>query len=156
RGQNLGEHGLIGDFRPWLHEEVVHLPLFLRLPGGEEAGRRVAHLTQTVDIAATILDACGIEKPADWPGHSLLPMCRSGGPVRSYVCMGNEYSEAAEYVLQTADVKIIVPQRILPGDPLRTPMFFVKPDDRWEVNNLWQQNLDYAEELEKTLHAYVA
>src|SRR5437870_7917088 len=54
RGQNLGEHGLIGNHRPWLHEEFVHLPLFVRLPGGAEGGRRVGHLTQPADVAATI------------------------------------------------------------------------------------------------------
>src|SRR5262249_1115973 len=32
-GQALGEHGLIGPHRPWLHDELVHVPLLLRLPG---------------------------------------------------------------------------------------------------------------------------
>src|SRR5439155_22980089 len=39
-GHPLGEHGQVGLHRPWLHEELVHLPLILRLPGGAEAGRR--------------------------------------------------------------------------------------------------------------------
>ena len=35
-GQALGEHGLVGPIRPWLHEEIVHLPLLVRLPGMAE------------------------------------------------------------------------------------------------------------------------
>src|SRR5262245_3342902 len=50
RGQNLGEHGLVGEARPWLHEELVHLPLIVHLPNRSEGGRRVSHLTQTSDL----------------------------------------------------------------------------------------------------------
>jgi arylsulfatase A-like enzyme len=155
RGQNLGEHGLIGDFRPWLHEEMVHLPLVIHMPGSEQAGRRVAHLTQSVDLAPTILDAQGLAKPDDWHGQSLLPLCRGDGPVRPYLCMGMKTDDVTEFALQTADLKIIMPKEVPPGDLLRGPMFFVKPDDRWEVNNLWQPNIDYAEQLEQTLQKYV-
>src|SRR5262249_19425064 len=38
-GQALGEHGIVGPHRPWLHEELIHVPLLVRLPGGAEAGR---------------------------------------------------------------------------------------------------------------------
>jgi hypothetical protein len=154
RGQNLGEHGLVGDVRPWLHEELVHLPLFIRLPGKAQAGRRVSHLTQSIDVPATILDALGKPRPEDWHGHSLLPMCRGGGPVRSYLCMGLQICDAIEYALQTPDEKVMVPL-VTNSDPLRNPMYFVKPDDRWEVNDIRQHYLDRAESLERTLREYV-
>jgi hypothetical protein len=57
-----------------------------------------------------------------------------------------------EFALQTPEEKIIVPH----GDADRLPMYFVKPDDRWEVNNLRQSDLERAEALEKTLHEYLA
>ena len=38
RGMALGEHGVVGDKRPWLHGELVHLPLLVRWPAGAEAG----------------------------------------------------------------------------------------------------------------------
>ena len=155
RGQNLGEHGLVGDFRPWLHEELVHLPLIVRLPEKAQAGRRVSHLTQTVDVPATILDALGIAKPEDWHGHSVLPMCNGGGPVRSFVCMGLQIGEAIEYALQTPDEKVILPVAVPASDPPRGPMYFVKPDDRWEVNDVRQHHLDRAEDLDRTLREFV-
>ena len=54
-GYPLGEHGQVGLHRPWLHEELVHLPLFLRLPGAEQAGRRVSGFTQPPDLFPTLL-----------------------------------------------------------------------------------------------------
>jgi len=156
RGQALGEHGMCGDFRAWLHEELVHIPLLVRLPHTEQGGRRVFHLTQSVDIPATILDFFGGAKPDQWHGRSLLPLCRGGGPVRDYACLALEVGESMEYALRTPDDAVLLPERVPTGDPAREPMYFVKPDDRWEVNNLRQSNLDYAEALEKTLRAYVA
>src|SRR5207247_11418638 len=32
RGFTLGEHGLVGASRPWLHEELVHMHYHIRLP----------------------------------------------------------------------------------------------------------------------------
>src|SRR5207248_419135 len=74
-GHPLGEHGQVGLHRPWLYEELVHLPLILRLPGGAEAGRRVAGFTQPPDLAPTLLDLFG-QKPAEAGGFSLLPLAR--------------------------------------------------------------------------------
>jgi arylsulfatase A-like enzyme len=156
RGQNLGEHGMVGDFRPWLFEEMVHVPLIVRLPQREQSGRRVAHLTQPVDIVATLFDVCRDEHPADWHGHSLLPLCRGGGPIRSYAVMAHWQPGAAELALQTPDVKIILPTEVPHDDPPRRAMLFVKPDDRWDVNDLRQQNLDDAEHMERTLMDFVA
>jgi hypothetical protein len=130
RGQNLGEHGLVGEARPWLHEELVHLPLIVRLPGGAEGGRRVPHVTQTSDLR----------------GDALLPLCRGGGPIREYVVTMSEAGE--EMALQTPHERIIV------GEGRQ--LYFVKPDDRWEVNDLWQPNIDHAEALARMLTAYVA
>src|SRR5262249_8868554 len=45
-GLPLGDHGIVGGSRPWLHEELVHLPLLVRLPDAAEAGRRVFGPTQ--------------------------------------------------------------------------------------------------------------
>jgi hypothetical protein len=130
RGQHLGEHGLVGEALPWLHEEFVHLPLLIHLPGGVEGGRRVSHLTQTSDLR----------------GEALLGLCRGGGPIRTYVVISSEAGE--ESALLTPHEKIIVGEG-------RT-LYYVKPDDRCEVNDLWQPNIDQAEPLARTLSEYIA
>jgi arylsulfatase A-like enzyme len=154
-GQALGEHGVVGPVRPWPHDEVIHLPLLLRLPGGNEAGRRVAALTQAVDLAPTLADAFGAPLPGAH-GHSLLPLARGQSEqVRDYACAGLEIGGAAGWCLRTPEWAFLVPAQ--PGaDGARGPQLYVKPDDRWEVNNVLQHHLERAEAMEQTLRAFVA
>ncbi len=150
RGLALGEHGVVGDAIGRLHEELVHLPLLIRLPQGEQAGRRIAALTQPVDLFATILEALGLAAP-EHHGHSLLPLARGEmAQVRDYAVCGFHMDQETEWVLRTPDWSLL-----LPGDDSgRRIQLFAKPEDRWEVNDLRQQYLDLAEGLEQTLRAW--
>jgi arylsulfatase A-like enzyme len=155
RGLPLGEHGVAGEHRPWLHEERVHLPLLLRLPGGAEAGLRVSALTQPVDLLPTLLDLLGQPGPPSH-GRSLLPLVRGEKEqVRAYACSGLELGEGLEWALRTPEWAFLLPLHTPPGDPPRGPQLYVKPDDRWEVNNVVQHRLEFAERLEQTLRAFV-
>jgi arylsulfatase A-like enzyme len=155
RGLPLGEHGAVGEHRPWPHEELIHLPLLLRLPGGGEAGLRVSALTQPVDLLPTLLDLLGQPVPESH-GRSLLPLVRGEREqVRAYACSGLEMGEGLEWALRTPEWAFLMPLRAPPDDPPRGPQLYVKPDDRWEVNNLVQHRLQFAERLEQTLRAFV-
>jgi hypothetical protein len=55
-----------------------------------------------------------------------------------------------EWMLRTPEWSFL-----LPVQSPRPPQLFVKPDDRWEVNNVYQHHLEYAEGLERTLRAFV-
>lgn len=61
-GQPLGNgehgHGLMRKFRPWPYEELVHIPLLIRVPGVGE-GERVTSFAQGCDVAPTVLDWFG-------------------------------------------------------------------------------------------------
>lgn len=154
-GQNLGEHGLVGTSRPWLHEELIHLPLLLHLPGAAEAGRRVAAFTQAVDLAATLADWLQAPLPGVH-GHSLLPLARGEvESVRPYACSGLQVGEAIEYALRTPEWAFLLPEKPSADDEGRSPQLYVKPDDRWEVNNVLQHHLELAEQLERTLRDFV-
>ncbi len=110
-GQNLGEHGIVGACRPWLHDELIHLPLLLRLPGAVEAGRRVAALTQAVDVTATLADWFHAPLP-DAHGRSLLPLARGEAEeIRPYACAGLQVGEAIEYALRTPEWAFLLPYR---------------------------------------------
>jgi arylsulfatase A-like enzyme len=155
-GQALGEHGIIGPYRPWLHDELIHVPLLMRLPGGAEAGRRVATLTQSVDLFPTLLDAFSIAPPP-CHGYSLLPLARGDvGAVRSHVCCGLRLGEREEWALRTPEWSFLLPVAAAPDDPPRTPQLYIKPDDRWEVNNVIQHQLELAERFEQTLRTFMA
>jgi len=152
RGVALGEHGVVGDKRPCLHSELVHLPLLMRWPAGAEAGRRVQTLTQPVDLMPTLLAAFGVNVPVVH-GHNLVPFLRSEEKlVRQYACSGLRRGQALEWFDTYAEWSFLLP---LCGDPPRGPQLYAQPEDRWEVNNVIQHHLELAEDLERTLREFV-
>jgi arylsulfatase A-like enzyme len=70
-GYLLGEHGWWAkSLMPWFNE-LVHLPMFLWDPRTGERGTRDEALSQTIDIAPTILRCFGLEPPSDMQGRDL-------------------------------------------------------------------------------------
>ena len=67
-GEEFLEHGKFGH-SDGLYEELVHVPLILRLPSGEFAGRRVATPVSILDVYPTILTAAGV--PLEGAHHGL-------------------------------------------------------------------------------------
>ena len=155
-GQALGEHGIVGSFRPWLHDELIHIPLLMRLPGGIGAGRSIAALTQSVDLHATLLDAFGVQAPPNH-GYSLLPLARTETEdMRAFACSFLKLGEREEWALRTSEWAFILPVAQAIDDPVRGPQLYVKPEDRWEVNNVLQHHLDLGERLEAMLREFMA
>jgi arylsulfatase A-like enzyme len=154
-GQQLGEHGVVGPARPWLHEEIVHLPLIVRLPGGAEAGRRVSALTQSVDLAPTLADVFETTLPSAH-GHSLVPLMQGDAEqVRDYAVAGHRLGNQGEWCLRAREWAFLLPEADEEAQPPRTPQLYVKPDDRWEVNNVAQHQPELVERMERTLRAFV-
>jgi arylsulfatase A-like enzyme len=154
-GQALGEHGIVGPCHPWLHEELVHLPLLIRLPGGIEAGRRVPALTQPCDLLPTLAELFGLT-PGPVQGQSLVPLLRGQvESVRPHACSALRHSSGEEWALRTLEWAFLLPIATNAEQAPRTPQLYVKPEDRWEVNNVIQHHLDLAEGLERTLRAFV-
>ncbi len=148
-GLPLGEHGAVGLVRPWPHDELAHIPLLMRLPKGEEAGRRVAALTQSVDLMATLLDAYSLP-PAPAHGHSLLPLARAAvEKVRDYACSGLEVGGAVEWALRSPEWAFLLPA----GGA--APRLYVKPDDRWELNDVIQHHPELADHMTAVLREFV-
>jgi arylsulfatase A-like enzyme len=72
-GTMLAEHRYwMKNFMP-MYNELVRIPLIVHLPGGEHAGKRVAALTQTIDLMPTFLDFHGCPAPPHIYGRSLRP-----------------------------------------------------------------------------------
>lgn len=54
------------------YEEMIHIPLILKLPGQAQAGKRVASISRAIDVMPTILDVLGVaDGPAAMQGASL-------------------------------------------------------------------------------------
>lgn len=71
-----GSHGFGSKVLPY--EEGARVPMILYDPRvkSAEQGRRSAAVTGNVDVAATILDLAGIDRPGYMDGRSLLPIVR--------------------------------------------------------------------------------
>jgi arylsulfatase A-like enzyme len=152
-GLPLGEHGVVGAVRAWAHEERIHVPLLLRLPG--TVPRRLDALTQAVDLAPTLAALFGVSLPGA-QGHDLLPLARGKvAALREYACSAVQAGEAVEWCLRTADFALLVPVRPADDDAGRLPQLYVKPDDRWEVNDVAQHHLEQIESLRRTLTEFV-
>lgn len=73
-GEEFGEHGRVGVHAYSLYDEVLRVPLVVRLPGAAYADRHVQAQVRLIDVAPTVLDAIGVQFALDAPGRSLLPL----------------------------------------------------------------------------------
>lgn len=76
QGFYLGEHGWYD--KRWMYEESMRMPLIVRWPGVIKPGERISSLVQNIDFAPTLLDAAGVEAPAEIQGESMIPLMRGG------------------------------------------------------------------------------
>jgi arylsulfatase A-like enzyme len=71
-GQNLGEK------KHWrkqsLWEESTRVPLMVKVPGHDSAGRQSKRVVSLLDVYPTLADLCGLPVPAKLEGQSLLPL----------------------------------------------------------------------------------
>lgn len=84
----LGEHGYYAKNYMPLYEEISHLPFFIWDPISGYRGERNDKLSQTIDIAPTLLDAFGMEKPNEMQGNSLLTVVRDQKENKDYALFG--------------------------------------------------------------------
>jgi len=71
-GEAFGEHGQIWEHNAEIYDEVVRVPLLLKLPDGAKAGERITRLVRTIDVAPTLLEVTGIPGGDGIQGESLL------------------------------------------------------------------------------------
>jgi arylsulfatase A-like enzyme len=111
-----------------LHEELVHVPLILRLPGRAEAGRHVWALTQPADLLPTLFEGFCIPS-SPMAGRSLLPLAQGEPAVwRQYACSCFENDSKLVRRLQSHEWSFVAADE--------SARLYMKPEDRWEVNDV--------------------
>lgn len=65
-----------------VHEGGIRVPCFIRWPASLQADRVVDRIAAHIDLAPTILDACGVARPGGvaFDGRSLLPLLTNQAP----------------------------------------------------------------------------
>lgn len=71
-GEEFWDHGSVGHGHS-VYDELLHVPLMLRIPGVTEGNAIIRGDVGLVDVAPTILDALGLPVPDTMSGHSFLP-----------------------------------------------------------------------------------
>lgn len=151
-GESLGEHGALGADEPGIHEELIHAPLFVRVPSSDQAGTRRSALVQNVDIGPTLLDWFGIPCPAtSTDGRSLLPLIQN----KVDAVRDTAYMNLADRVsgIRTAEFFYVR------GEPSQSGLFpvsgqlYEKPSDRWDMVDVASQYPEVVDDLESRLAA---
>ncbi|WP_282014672.1 sulfatase family protein [Marinifilum flexuosum] len=73
-GFSWGEHGLID--KRHFYEESVKVPFLVRCPELFKGGKTIEKMVQNIDVAPTILEMAGLNKPEYMPGHSFTPLLK--------------------------------------------------------------------------------
>jgi len=141
-GEGFLEHGA------WDHgndhfDEELHVPLFLRLPGGRGAGRHVSTAVSLVDLFPTLAALTGLEPPPDAQGRNLLPLVDGNGswPERPLFAA----SDGGRYSVRLGGWKLII------GHRLPHPYLIDVANDPRETTDLFTRRPDKVEELRKVL-----
>jgi arylsulfatase A-like enzyme len=145
RGFPLGEHRRVGGAEEILYGEAVHVPWLLRFPDGLGRLARSGALVQPGDLPATLLDWLGLGDRWRAPAsRSLLPLARGeADQVRAQLRLTTTSGAAA---IRTRDWQAIFPPDDEPAE------LYVKPDDRWEFNEVANRAPEVVAELREALH----
>ncbi|MBU5626147.1 sulfatase-like hydrolase/transferase [Oscillibacter sp. MSJ-2] len=84
----LTEHNWWGKICEPHYDELVHTPFFLWDPRSGARGVRRTALCQTIDIAPTLLEYFGVERPGDMLGIPLKETAASDKKIRDYALFG--------------------------------------------------------------------
>jgi arylsulfatase A-like enzyme/Tfp pilus assembly protein PilF len=151
-GEGLDDHG---EFQHgyFAYETCQHVPLLMRCPGVIPAGRQIAELVRTVDLAPTILELADLPALPEVSGVSVAPLL-SG---RSTGLQIGAYCETLEpyTVLRLSRVRTFTEEKWKyiwsPG-----PRLFDLETDPGELKNVIGEHPDTAASLRERLRVLIA
>lgn len=122
-GDAFYEHGFYGHGRA-PYDELIHVPLILKLPNSQHAGQRCPDLVELIDIFPTVTAAAGVTQSADLrfvQGRNLLPsLAGVGGVQRPYVFSDTQSLEIHNHYLSVRSQQWKYIQRHTPKRDVRT------------------------------------
>lgn len=107
-GEDFADHYAIGRHARSLYEEMLHVPLAIRVPG-RQSGRSIAAPVRMVDLLPTLLELTEVEPPRDasFEGQSLVPLLDGGDDAAPSVFYAENYSMANRAMIREGRWKYI-------------------------------------------------
>lgn len=155
-GFSFGEHGLID--KRHAYEESMRVPLLARCPELIKPGKKIKEIVLNIDIAPTILEMAGIQKPKNIEGRSFLNLMQDKQLAWRDTVYYEYYWENAfpqtptQFAVRTSRYKFIRSHGVWDIDQL-----YDLQEDPYEVNNLIRspQHQEIAEGLNKALWTWL-
>ena len=151
-GEELLDHNGIGHASTWknslLYDELIHIPLIIRIPGSKYKSAKIDSFVEQVDILPTFLDYFNLNYNKDkFDGKSFKPLLTGEGSwCKNYVfaastpcgwqCKEQEYKRYI-YSLRTKQYKLILDKS--PNNS-KFYLFDIKKDP-FENNNIYNNNI---------------
>jgi len=157
RGFPLGEHRRIGmTAEPELHNELLQMPLIVRMPNGESTALRSQSLVQPADVGATLSEWFGASDDNRHPSAmSLLP-----------ILLGERIETRWWAFSHTprGEVAMRTPAWLLLDDSVgeasssehTAARLYAKPDDRWELNDVADRVPEIASSMQRAANDCLA
>ena len=124
-GEEFDEHGVISHGQTY-YDAVVRTPLVIAAPGLPKPGASVPELVQNIDIAPTLAEMTGVDRPRGWSGRSLVPALTGRaepGPPRPAFCegawtfwIGSVVAEDRKFILVTPQERMLFDLGKDPGE----------------------------------------
>ena len=141
-GEMLGENNLWGKLGWW--DSSYRIPLIIHIPGQQPS--LINEMTESVDLAPTILDWLGGDIPLDWNGRSLLPYLNSQKnklSPKNYVVFDFDFRESTSFVVnkklapEECNLSVIRTEKWkYVHFPSLPSLLFSLEEDPYETNNL--------------------
>ena len=138
----LGEHGVVGSYQPTLNSEAIHVPLMIRWPGQKTAGVRNQNLVSPRMVTDAIRawfdsESSAAPVPLEFKLHREFTNLIPNKPAQAVFSIDESSDELLESI-QTQAWKLIRGKE---------HQLYVRPDDIWEVNDVYSRCRDIAQSL---------
>lgn len=156
---NAGLHGRKGS----VYEGGIRVPCFVRWPGRLTAGRRIDRLCAHIDLAPTLLDACGVKPPTAvrFDGRSLWPLLTGetdDGPRRTLFFQwhrGNRPQPLRACAAVTDRWKLVQPRGSGDQPPASTACeLYDLPNDPFEQHDVAAEHPEIVDRLRREYEAW--
>jgi arylsulfatase A-like enzyme len=157
RGFPLGEHGRIGGVDPRTHVEQLQVPWLIRFPDKLGQLSRVEALTSHLDLFPTMVEWMGRGDKTDrsaFDGTSILPLASCAGTLwRNATISTSASARSIRTAAWCLREDLTREEGTASNGVTEVSELYVRPDDRWEANDVAKLCPEVVEELRAGLSA---